>query len=103
MVFMVIVKIGNLLDSQAQTLVNTVNCVGVMGKGVALEFRNRFPAMYCDYVERCARGAVRLGRPYLYRDLTLPWIINFPTKQHWRTVSRVQDIVVGLEYLERHI
>lgn len=99
---MVIVKIGNLFDSDAQTLVNTVNCVGVMGKGVALEFKNRFPEMYEDYVARCNAGQVRLGRPYLYRSLMPPWVLNFPTKDHWRSVSRLQDIEKGLDYLLEH-
>ena len=58
--------IGDLFASRAQTLVNTVNCVGVMGKGVALEFKKRFPAMFDDYERRCERKAVRLGEPYLY-------------------------------------
>ena len=93
---------GDLLSSNAQTLVNTVNCVGVMGKGIALEFKKRFPEMYEDYVRRCASGQVKLGRPYLYRSLLPPHILNFPTKQHWRSVSRLEDIVQGLEYLEKH-
>src|SRR5437764_10708247 len=99
---MVRVLIGDLFDSKAQTLVNTVNCVGIMGKGVALEFKNRFPEMYRDYVERCRGGAVKLGRPYLYRRLTEPWILNFPTKDHWRSVSKLADIVRGLQFLEEH-
>jgi uncharacterized protein YwgA/O-acetyl-ADP-ribose deacetylase (regulator of RNase III) len=99
---MVIVKIGNLFESKAQTLVNTVNCVGVMGKGVALEFKNRFPEMYKDYVGRCNAGEVRLGQPYLYRSLVPPWVLNFPTKDHWRSVSRLQDIEAGLGYLLAH-
>src|SRR5436190_19405023 len=93
---------GNLLNSSAQTLVNTVNCVGVMGKGIALEFRKRFPEMYSDYLKRCRAGQVRLGEPYLVRRLLPPWIINFPTKQHWRAVSRLSDLVRGLDYLEHH-
>lgn len=96
------VRQGDLFGSDAQTLINTVNCVGVMGKGIALEFRKRYPAMYQDYMKRCRRGDVKLGRPYLYRDLMTPPIINFPTKQHWRSVSRLEDIVDGLEYLESH-
>lgn len=96
------VRVGDLFASQAQTLVNTVNCVGVMGKGVALEFRRRFPEMYEDYVRRCRRGEVRLGRPYLFRYENGPWILNFPTKGHWRSVSRLKDIIEGLEWLERH-
>ena len=99
---MVTVKIGNLFQSEAQTWVNTVNCVGVMGKGVALEFKERFTDMYDDYVRRCEAGQVKLGRPYLYKRVVLPWILNFPTKDHWRSVSRIQDIVRGLEYLETH-
>jgi uncharacterized protein YwgA/O-acetyl-ADP-ribose deacetylase (regulator of RNase III) len=99
---LVTVKIGDLFASNAQTLVNSVNCVGVMGKGVALEFRKRYPEMYEDYVARCARGLVRMGRPYLYRQLAGPWVLNFPTKQHWRSVSRVADIEQGLHYLAEH-
>lgn len=93
------VLIGDLFQSKAQTLVNTVNCVGVMGKGIALEFKNRFPAMFDDYVERCNAGEVKLGEPYLFRRATEPWILNFPTKDHWRSVSRLDDIVRGLEFL----
>lgn len=99
---MIDVRIGDLFASNAQTLVNTVNCVGVMGKGVALEFKNRFSDMYEDYAARCAAGKVRLGEPYLFRRLLPPNILNFPTKDHWRSVSRLSDIVAGLEYLERH-
>jgi O-acetyl-ADP-ribose deacetylase (regulator of RNase III) len=93
---------GDILESRAQTLVNTVNCVGVMGKGIALAFKKRFPAMYQDYVLRCTRGEVKLGRPYLYSRSEPPWVLNFPTKGHWRAVSRLSDIVSGLEYLEQH-
>lgn len=94
--------VGDLFESNAQTLVNTVNCVGVMGKGVALGFKERFPDMYEDYVRRCKNGQVKLGEPYLYRSLIPPWILNFPTKDHWRSVSRLEDIVAGLEYLQKH-
>src|SRR5258708_20452702 len=97
------VLIGDLFESKAQTLVNTVNTVGVMGKGVALGFRKRFPEMYQDYVRRCERREVHLGEPYLYRRLVAPHIINFPTKDHWRSVSKLDDIVAGLRYLEDYI
>ena len=93
---------GDIFESEVQTIVNTVNCVGVMGKGLALEFKKRFPQMYEDYVVRCAAGQVRLGQPYLYKSVLPPWILNFPTKDHWRSVSRLSDIVAGLEYLEQH-
>lgn len=99
---MIKVVTGNLLDSDAQTLVNTVNCVGVMGKGIALEFKKRFPAMFEDYAVRCARGEVRLGHPYLFRQLVGPWILNFPTKDHWRSLAKLDDITRGLEYLDAH-
>lgn len=98
----VTVLVGDLFASKAQTLVNTVNCVGVMGKGVALEFKKRYPEMYRDYAGRCARGDVRLGEPYLFQPLVPPWVVNFPTKDHWRSVSRLSDIIAGLEYLIRH-
>lgn len=99
---MVKVVIGNLLESKAQTLVNTVNCVGIMGKGIALEFKQRFPEMFEDYEARCRRREVKLGRPYLYTRLFPPWILNFPTKDHWRSVARLEDITRGLEYLVAH-
>jgi len=99
---MVTAVIADIFSSEAQTLVNTVNTIGVMGKGIALEFKRRFPDMYEDYVERCKEGDVRLGKPYLYRRVTLPWILNFPTKEHWRSISRLDDIVKGLQYLEQH-
>jgi O-acetyl-ADP-ribose deacetylase (regulator of RNase III) len=97
------VRKGNLFESTAQTLVNTVNTVGIMGKGIALEFKKRFPEMYADYMARCEAGEVRLGEPYLYRNLLPPWILNFPTKEHWRSVSRLDAIIAGLEYLEGHL
>lgn len=98
----VTVKIGDMFESEAQTLVNTVNCVGVMGKGVAAEFKRRFPRMFKDYAERCKRREVQLTKPYLYKELFDKWVLNFPTKDHWRSVSRLEDINRGLEYLKAH-
>ena len=95
-------QIGDVLQSPAQTLVNTVNCVGIMGKGLALEFKRRFPGMYKDYRRRCKNGEMRLGEPYLFRQLEIPWILNFPTKGHWRPTSRLDDILDGLDFLEKH-
>lgn len=100
---MIKVLIGDIFESKAQTLVNTVNTVGVMGKGVALGFRKRFPDMYADYVIRCERHEVKLGEPYFFKRMIPPHIINFPTKDHWRSVSRLDDIVRGLRYLRSHI
>ncbi|MGQ3684767.1 MAG: type II toxin-antitoxin system antitoxin DNA ADP-ribosyl glycohydrolase DarG [Candidatus Loosdrechtia sp.] len=99
---MVKVLIGEIFDSKAQTIVNTVNCVGIMGKGIALEFKKRFPEMFADYQKRCIRHEVKLGQPYLYKTMLPPWILNFPTKDHWRSVSRLEDIIKGLEYLIAH-
>ena len=96
------VLIGDLLQSGAQTLINTVNCVGVMGKGIALEFKKQFPNMFEDYALRCKRGEVRPGIPFLYREVFPPQIVNFPTKDHWKSVSRVEDIERGLQYLVEH-
>lgn len=93
--------IGDMFNSDAQTLVNTVNCVGVMGKGVALKFKERFPDMFADYARRCERKAVKLGEPYLYEDKSGVKILNFPTKDHWRSASRLGDIEKGLTYLLR--
>lgn len=91
------VLIGDMFQSNAQTLVNTVNCVGVMGKGVALEFKKRWPGLMQDYVERCSHKLVKPGTPYIYTDILGTSIINFPTKDHWRSPSKLVDIQNGLE------
>jgi len=90
------ILVGDILKSKAQTLINTVNCVGIMGKGIALEFKKRFPEMFKEYVEKCERKEVKPGVPYLYRSLFPPQIVNFPTKDHWKSVSRISDIELGL-------
>ncbi len=96
------ILIGNILASGAQTLVNTVNCVGIMGKGIAAEFKKRFPDMFKDYVARCKRKEVRAGVPYLFKIGMFPTqIINFPTKTHWRAASRIENIEKGLIILSR--
>ena len=99
---MIEVVIGDILESEAQTLVNTVNCVGVMGKGIALAFKKRFPDMYKDYVGRCKLGQIKLGQPYLYRRSQKPWIVNFPTKEHWRSIASLNAIIRGMQYLREH-
>jgi O-acetyl-ADP-ribose deacetylase (regulator of RNase III) len=96
------ILVGDILKAKAQTLINTVNCVGIMGKGIALVFKKRFPEMFKDYVERCERKEVKLGLPYLYRTLFPPQIVNFPTKDHWKSVSKISDIERGLQHLLRH-
>jgi O-acetyl-ADP-ribose deacetylase (regulator of RNase III) len=93
----------DLFKVNAQTRVNTVNCVGVMGKGIALAFKKAFPEMYSDYVKRCLEGSVLPGVPYLYVDnRTSARIINFPTKDHWRNQSKIEYIEQGLQYLVAH-
>lgn len=99
---MIKVLIGDMFQSKTETIVNTVNCVGVMGKGVAAKFKKRFPQMYADYAARCATKQVKLGEPYLYQDVLGTSVINFPTKGHWRSPSRLDDVVRGLDYLLAH-
>ncbi len=102
---------GDILQADAEALVNTVNCVGVMGRGIALQFRNAFPANREAYEAACARKEVRPGKMFVFetRALTNPkFIINFPTKRHWRGKSRMEDIDSGLKALveeirDRHI
>ncbi|MFN7455478.1 MAG: macro domain-containing protein [Pseudobdellovibrionaceae bacterium] len=89
---------GDIFKSPAQVLTNTVNCVGVMGKGVALEFKNRYPKMFGDYKAKCDQGKVKPGQPYLWEDDVVQ-ILNFPTKRNWRDNSLLQDIEDGLKYL----
>lgn len=94
---------GDLLESKAQTLVNTTNCVGVMGKGIALSFKWKYPDMFKDYKTRCNRKEHKLGEPYLYKHSPHRWIINFPTKGVWWNGSNLDDIDNGLKYLAEHI
>ncbi len=87
-----------LFDSSARVLVNTVNTVGVMGKGVALEFKKRYPDMYNLYRDHCNAGRLRVGQLWLYRTPGR-WVLNFPTKAHWRSPSKIEYIRAGLEKL----
>jgi O-acetyl-ADP-ribose deacetylase (regulator of RNase III) len=91
---------GDLLAAKTDALVNAVNTVGVMGKGIALQFRQRFPAMSAAYELACRTGEVRIGRVYVFdrgeRVEPARWIINFPTKRHWREPSRQADVEAGL-------
>lgn len=82
----------------AKTLVNTINCYGVMGAGLALEFKLRYPEMYEDYVQRCKRKEVSTGQPYLYQEYEDFNILNFPTKKHWKDPSKIEWIEEGLGY-----
>jgi O-acetyl-ADP-ribose deacetylase (regulator of RNase III) len=97
---------GNVLEAGTDALVNTVNTAGVMGKGIALMFKEAFPENFKAYRKACETGEVRVGRMFVteQRQLLHPrWIINFPTKKHWRQPSRMEWIVKGLEDLKRVI
>ncbi len=93
---------GDILAENAEALVNSVNCVGVMGRGIALQFKRAFPENFKAYAEACKHGEVRPGRMFVFEtgQLSNPrYIINFPTKRHWRGRSRIEDIDAGLESL----
>lgn len=97
---------GDLLQSGAEAVINTVNCVGVMGKGIALQFKQAFPRNYDAYRRACDAGEVRLGEMFVFDTGSMinpRWIINFPTKGHWKAKSRLSDIETGLEDLRRVI
>ncbi|AYG36961.1 phosphatase [Lactiplantibacillus pentosus] len=87
---------SNLFDSPAQVLVNTVNTVGVMGKGIALQFKKLYPEMFTNYQHFCESGALTVGKLYLYKTPG-KWILNFPTKENWRNKSKLAYIEAGLK------
>ena len=92
-------KQGDLLFCNVEAIVNTVNCVGVMGRGIALQFKKQYPENFKHYEAACKRGGVVPGKMFIYdaEQLTNPiYIINFPTKRHWREASRIEDIEMGL-------
>ncbi|MDN7429067.1 macro domain-containing protein [Burkholderia sp. AU45388] len=97
---------GNLLDAPAEALVNTVNTVGVMGKGIALMFKEKFPENFRQYALACKEGRVHTGTVFVTERMELigpKWIVNFPTKRHWRAPSRLEWIVEGLADLRHFI
>ena len=99
-------KTGDILTEDVEALVNTVNCVGIMGRGIALQFKNAFPENFKSYAAACKRNEVQPGRMFVFEtgQLTNPhYIINFPTKRHWRGKSRIEDIDAGLASLTEEI
>ena len=94
---------GDIFDAPADIRVNTVNCVGVMGAGVALAFKQRYPDMFKDYQRDCKDGRVTPGKMHVWKSLTGDWIINFPTKRDWREPSRYEDIDAGLDDLRGYL
>lgn len=99
---MITIHKGDIFESKAQTITNTINCVGAMGKGLALAFKSRYPGMYKEYRALCRGGAVQPGKPYVYNELDGTSILMFPTKRHWRQASLPEDIQAGLRYLAAH-
>ena len=103
---MITFKQGDLFQDQSEALVNPVNCVGVMGKGLALEFKNRFPDNFKEYNQACWKARVQPGRMLVfntYQPEIHRYIINFPTKRHWRDPSRIEDIQTGIQALAEEI
>ena len=99
-------KTGDILTEEAEALVNTVNCVGFMGRGIALQFKKAFPENFNAYVARCKRNEMQPGHVFVFETgETVPprYIINFPTKRHWRGKSRIEDIESGLASLTKAI
>ncbi len=97
---------GDLLEAQAEALVNTVNTKGVMGKGVALQFKRAFRENYKAYAAACERGEIEVGKIFVFDLGTLDhprYIFNFPTKRHWRQRSRIEYVQTGLEDLVREV
>lgn len=93
---MEIIESGDLFTSDKQTIVNTINCKGVMGKGLALSFRKEYPLMYKEYVDICNRGLMDIGKLWLYKKES-KWVLNFPTKYDWRFRTELYFLEAGLE------
>ena len=95
-------KTGDLFTEATEALVNPVNCVGVMGRGLALKFKQRFPSNFHEYVIACQRGEISLGRMHMFEignQEDPRYIVNFPTKYHWKDQSQISDIELGLQDL----
>lgn len=105
-----IFKTGDMFNCKAEAIVNTVNCVGVMGKGVALEFKKRWPANFKEYKRMCDKGLIQPGKMMVFKnyDLLSPsetlvphkYLVNFPTKIHWRSKSKIEHVEMGLDDLK---
>lgn len=93
-------KTGDIFVYDAEAIVNTVNCVGVMGRGLALQYKNKFPQNFKEYAKACKEKLVQPGKMFVHQtgQLTNPkYIINFPTKRHWKGKSKIEDIQSGLD------
>ena len=87
---------GNIFDSKMMTIVNTVNCVGFMGAGIALEYSRRYPEMNQEYIKKCKNNEISIGELFIYKKSS-PWILNFPTKMHYKDQSSINIIQKGLQ------
>jgi len=87
---------GNIFTTRCQTIVNTINCVGVMGAGIAYECRLRFPEMYSKYVGLCENGNIKIGSLWIFKSYDR-WVLNFPTKTDWKYQSKIEYLELGLE------
>ena len=97
---------GDLLADRSEALVNAVNCVGVMGAGIALAFRRKFPENFRAYAAACRRNEVAPGRMFVFEtgaESPPRYLVNFPTKRHWKDTSRMEDIVAGLRSLREEV
>ena len=97
MLTITILQNRNIFDSQCQTIVNTINCVGVMGKGLALEMKKRYPDMFEKYKDFCDKGLIDIGKLWVYKHSDDKWILNFPTKKDWRNKSEYDFIDKGMK------
>lgn len=94
---------GNMFDEPFDIRINTVNCVGVMGKGLALKFKNRYPEMFEEYKIKCFNKEIRPGKLYIWACPNGEEIINFPTKNHWKRPSEERFIIDGLVDLKKYL
>lgn len=93
--------VGNVLTHEAQTLVCTVNCMGAMGAGIALAFKNGCPGLYQAYKEQCNKGLLTVRNVFLYKPKYGPWVLCLPTKDHWKDPSKLEYIEYNLDNLSK--
>lgn len=108
MLTITVINDKNIFNTHCQTIVNTVNCVGVMGKGIALEMKNRYPEMFDKYKNFCNNNLIEIGKLWLYKYDDCKWILNFPTKNNWKDTSEYEYIEKGMQkfvetYKEKNI
>ena len=108
MITISIIRNKNIFDTKCKTIVNPINCVGVMSKGIALEIKNRYPNMFEKYKEFCDKKLIDIGKLWLYKEQNDKWILNFPTKTHWKYNSEYDYIEKGMSkfvetYKEKNI